>query len=84
MIYYVMRKAIGNDALELGFKLNRKRSRRHNPKVITDLGFADHIALVTEELEQARYFLHRVQKNDGKTEFHEFQSGKRCCSKNSK
>ena len=67
MIDYAMRQAIGNDALELGFKINRKRSRRHNPNVITDLDFADDIALVREELEQAldfyivfRKMLHRL------------------------
>ena len=56
MIDYAMRQAIGNDALELGFKLNRKISRRHNTNVITDLDFADDIALVREELEQAQDF----------------------------
>ena len=61
MIDYAMRQAIGNDALELGFKLDRKRSRSHNPSVITDLDFADDIALMIEELEQAQDFLHRVQ-----------------------
>ena len=61
MIYYAMRQAIGNDALELGFKLDRKRSRSHHPNVITDLDFADDIALMIEELEQAQDFLHRVQ-----------------------
>ena len=45
MIDYAMRQAIGNDALDLGFKLDRKRSRRHNNDVITDLDFADDIAL---------------------------------------
>ena len=63
MIDYAMRQATGNDALELEFKLDRKRSRRHNPDVITDLDFADDIALVTEELEQAQDFLHCVQEN---------------------
>ena len=28
MIDYAMRQVIGNDALDLGFKLDRKRSRR--------------------------------------------------------
>ena len=40
-----MRQAIGNDALDLGFKLDRKRSRRHNLNVINDTDFADDIAL---------------------------------------
>ena len=70
MIDYTMRQAIGNDALDLGFKLDRKRSRRHNPDVITDLDFADDIAFVTEELEQAQDFLHRVQGNAAKIGLH--------------
>ena len=32
MIGYAIRQAIGNDALKLGFKLDRKR--RHNPNVV--------------------------------------------------
>ena len=63
MIDYAMRPTTDNDALELEFKLDRKRSRRHNPDVITNLDFADDIALVTEELEQAQDFLHCVQEN---------------------
>ena len=70
MIDYAMRQAIGNDALDLEFKLDRKRSRRHNTDVITDLDFADDIALVTEELEQAQDFLHRVQQNAAKIGLH--------------
>ena len=70
MIDYALRQAIGNDALDLGFKLDRKRSRRYDPDVITDLDFADDIALVTEELEQAQDFLHRVQENAAKIGLH--------------
>ena len=70
MIDYAMRQAIGNDAPELGFNLDRKRSRRHNPNVITDLEFADDIALVAEELEQAQDFLHCVQENAAKIGLH--------------
>ena len=65
-----MRQAIGNDALDLGFKLDRKRSRRHNLNVINDTDFADDIALVTEELEQAQDFLHCVQENAAKIGLH--------------
>ena len=70
MIDYAMRQAIGNDAPELGFNLDRRRSRRHNPNVITDLDFADDIALVAEELEQAQDFLHCVQENAAKIGLH--------------
>ena len=44
---YAMGQAIGNEALDSGFKSDRKRSRRHNSDVITDFDFADDIALVT-------------------------------------
>ena len=70
MIDYAMRLAIGNEGLELGFKLDRKRSRSHNLSVITDLDFADDIALVIEELEQAQNFLHCVQENAAKISLH--------------
>ena len=70
MIDYAMKQAIGNDALDLGFKLDRERSRRHNPDVITDFDFGDDIALVTEELEQAQDFLHRIQENAAKIVLH--------------
>ena len=70
MIGYDMIQAIDNDALELRFKLDRKRSRRHYSNVITDLDFADDIALVIEELEQAQNFLHCVQENAAKISLH--------------
>ena len=62
-IAYDMRQAIGDDALKLGFKLDRKRSTRPSPNAITDFDFADDIVLATEELEQAQDILHRVQEN---------------------
>ena len=70
MTDYAMRQAIGNDALELAFKLDRKKSRRQNLNLITDLDFTDDIALVTEELEQAQDFLHCVQENPQKIGLH--------------
>ena len=57
MLHYAMRQAIEND---------QKRSRRHNPVKITDLDFADDIALVTEEMKQSQDFLHHVQPNAAK------------------
>ena len=46
-----MRQAIGNDTQEIGFKLDQKRSRRHNSDIITNLDLADDIALIKEEME---------------------------------
>ena len=86
MIDYPVRQAIGNDGPKLGFILDRKRSRGHNPNVITDLEFADDIPLVTEELEQVQGSLYYVQENaaeialhlnSDKTEFMSF-SEKKC------
>ena len=65
-----MRQATGDDALKLGFRLYRKRSRRHSSSVITDFDFADDIVLATEELEQAQDFLHHVQENAAKIGLH--------------
>ena len=65
-----MRQAIGNDTQEIGFKLDQKGSRRHNPDIITNLDFADDIALITKETEEAQDFLHRVQHNAAKIGLH--------------
>ena len=48
---YAMRNAIGGREEELGFKLDRRRSRRHNPLILTDTDFADDIATVSEEID---------------------------------
>ena len=49
MLDYAMREAIRNDAQEIDFKLDQERRRRHSSDRITNLDFADEIALVTEE-----------------------------------
>ena len=54
---FVMRKAIGDREEELGFQLQRRRSRRVHPVVITDLDFADDIALLSQQIEQAQELL---------------------------
>ena len=58
---YAMRKALEGKEEELGFKLERRRSRRHPPVTITDIDFADDIALIAEEIEQAQEMLGRVE-----------------------
>ena len=64
LLEMVLRKQVSN------FKLDPKRSRRHNPDIITDLDVADDIGLVPEEMEQTKDFLHCVQHNATKTGFH--------------
>ena len=66
VIDYIMRKAVGNKAEELGFRLDIRKSRRKSPTIITDLMFADDIALVSEEIYQVQMFLDRVEIEAGK------------------
>ena len=63
--------------LDLGFKLDTRRRRRRQPIAITDLDFADDIALLSEEIQKAQELLIRVENeaakiglrlNDEKTE----------------
>ena len=67
---YVMRQALNGKVEELGFYLDRKRSRRHHPTIITDTDFADDIALISKEIAQAQEMLARVEKEAGKVGLH--------------
>ena len=58
---YAMRQAIDGKEEELGFTLQTRRSRRVPAKSICDLDFADDIALLSNEIEQARELVHRVE-----------------------
>ena len=51
---------------ELGFILNPKRSRRYPVEVITDLDYADDIALIYHEIAQAKKLLNRVKSEAAK------------------
>ena len=44
---------------ELGFHLILRRSRRISPDTVTDLDFADDIALISEEINQAHELLRK-------------------------
>ena len=57
---YAMRQAIGNKS-NLGFSLDRSRSRRHPVKVICDADFADDIVLLSNTLEQTQLLLYVVE-----------------------
>ena len=39
---------------DLGFHLEKRKSRRVGPEVITDFDFADYIALLSEDIQQAQ------------------------------
>ena len=66
VIHYTMRQAVGDQELDLGFKLDKRRSRRRKPIAITDLDFADDIALLSEEIQKAQELLTRVENETAK------------------
>ena len=59
---YVMRKTLNGKEEELGFQLHRRKSQRVPPIVVTDLDFADDLALLTEEMDQAQEVLSRLEE----------------------
>ena len=56
-----MRKALGDDEKDPGFTLTPRRSRRHPKEVLSDLDFADDIALLSDAITQAQELLSRVE-----------------------
>ena len=65
-----MRQAIRNNEEELGFMIQPSRSRRHPAVCITDLMFADDIALLSQEIAQAQELLSRVEMEASKIGLH--------------
>jgi hypothetical protein len=53
--------AIDGQEETLGFHLQKRKSRRVGPTTETDLDFADDIALLSEEIDQAQELLNRVE-----------------------
>lgn len=83
---YVMRTAIGEMGDSLGFTITPRRSRRHPAEVLTDLDFADDIALLSDTLSQAQDLLTRVESaaatvglkmNVSKTKFMAYNTNER-------
>ena len=58
---YCLRSAINGREEHLGFTINPRRSRRVGPVMVTDLDFADDIALVSDTACQAQELLDRVE-----------------------
>ena len=63
---YILRQTYRGKESELGFQLERRRSRRNPPVTITDLDFADDIALLTEEIGQAQEVLEQLENEAAK------------------
>ena len=65
-----MRKAIDGKESELGFTLQPRRSRRIPPICVTDLDFADDIALLLNEIQQAKALLELVETESAQVGLH--------------
>ena len=61
MLDYALRQAIAGREEEVGFQLERRQSRRKGHVVVTDLDFADNIALLSELINQDQDLLNRVE-----------------------
>ena len=59
---YALRRAIVGREEELGFTLVPRRSRRVHPVMVTDLDFADDIALISDTANKANNLLLTVEK----------------------
>ena len=70
VVDYIMRQTIGEDAESLGFKIERRRSRRIGPQIVSDLDFADDIALLSEEISSAQRFLYNLENEANKVGLH--------------
>ena len=67
---YAMRQAIGGHEEEFGFEITKKQSRRHSATILTDLSYADDIALVSQEVEQAQLMLTNIEIEVAKIGLH--------------
>ena len=80
IIDYALRKS-AEDHEDLGFTLEKRRSRRYPPQRITDTDFTDDIATFSDTLKNATLLLHNIEIaikevglliNEKKTEFISF------------
>ena len=53
VIDYIMRKALTGREEKLGFQLGKRQIRRVPPIIVTDMDFADDIALVSDGIKEA-------------------------------
>jgi len=66
LLDYVLRNTFDGREEELGFKLHRRMSSRVKAKHITDLDFADDLAVLVEDYEQAQKALTTLEEEAGK------------------
>ncbi|XP_072041355.1 uncharacterized protein [Amphiura filiformis] len=77
-----MRSAIDGREENLGFTANPRLSRRVGPLCVTDLEFADDIALVSDTASQAQELLERIGKAALRVDLHVNTKQTRCMAFN--
>ena len=60
-----MRLAIDGRESEIGFEIARKKSRRHPAVNVTDFSYANDVALISKNIEEAQILLQRVEEECG-------------------
>ena len=70
VVDYAMRETIQCDEEKLGFEIHPRKSRRHPAITVTDMMFADDIALLSNEIAQAQELLSRVETEAAKIGLH--------------
>lgn len=70
VVDYVLRKAISGREEELGFTISPRKSRRVPPVQVTDLDFADDIALLSNEIHQAQELLKLLETEADRVGLH--------------
>ena len=58
---YALQQALSGKEEKYGFHLRKQQSRRIKGIAITDLDFADDIALISEQIDQAQIMISRVE-----------------------
>ena len=70
MLDYAMRQAIDKHGDSLGFTIEERKSRRIAALMITDLKFADDIALLSDRIAEAQILLNNVEKEAAEIGLH--------------
>ena len=67
---YIMRKTYDGKEEQMGFEVQKKQSRRIPAITVTDLDFADDLAVITKETNQAQLVLTKLENEAGKVGLH--------------
>ena len=58
---YILKKAL-DQTYDLGFKLIKKKRKRHTAIKMTDVDYADYIALLTDNIKDATTIFHKIEE----------------------